>query len=200
MNESQRRFVHSAYPIEIALLAVALLVFLIVIGNVLVTINDNLGVTDQQATQVNRSATSLPGLIDSITNSLTSIQNDVKPIPGQLDQINAGLANASKGLGTAETNLSQTDASLKHVESPGLIASLAYADRVRDGSIAIVNQLGNAGAQLTTAVNLLNAVHADAANISGQATTINGHLTSINNVQGLGPIIQSVTGILPPGL
>lgn len=180
MNESERRFVHSAYPIEIALLAVALIVFLVVIGNVLVTINDNLGVTDQQATAVNRSATSLPGLISSITGSLESIQNDVKPIPGQLDQINAGLASASKGLGTADTNLKSTEGSLAHIEG-GLITSLAYADRVRDGSLNAITQLSTAGGQLTTAVNLLNVVHADAANIAGVASHINSHLTTINN-------------------
>lgn len=180
MNESERRFVHSAYPIEIALLAVALIVFLVVIGNVLVTINDNLGVTDQQATAVNRSATSLPGLISSITGSLESIQSDVKPIPGQLDQINAGLASASKGLGTADSNLKSTDGSLAHIEG-GLIQSLAYADRVRDGSTGAVQQLSTAGGQLTTAVNLLNVVHSDAANIAGLVSNINSHLTTINN-------------------
>lgn len=191
MNESQRRFVHSAYPIEIALLAVALLAFLVVIGNVLVTINDNLGVTDSQATAVNRDATSLPGLISSITGSLESIQNDVKPVQGQLDQIDAGLAQANKGLATAEDNLSSTNSSLSHV-SGMLVQALGFADRVKNGSLALVSDAGIADAQLASAVNILNGVHSDAANISTLAATINGHLTSINNLQGLGPILQGL--------
>lgn len=193
MNESQRRFVHSAYPIEIALLAVALLVFLVVIGNVLVTINDNLGVTDSQATAVNRDATSLPGLISSITGSLESIQNDVKPVQGQLDQIDAGLAQANKGLATAEDNLSSTNSSLSHT-SGTLVQALGFADRVKNGSLAIVNDAGIADAQLASAVNILNGVHSDAANISTLAATINGHLVSICN-GGAG----GITGILPTG-
>ena len=193
MNERERRFIHSAYPIELALLAVALLVFLIVIGNVLVTINDNLGVTDSQATSVNRDATSLPGLISSITGSLESIQSDVKPVQGQLDQIDAGLSQATKGLATAEDNLTSTNGSLSHV-SGTLVTALGYADRVKNGSIAIVGDLGTAGGQLATAINLLNGVHSDASNIENLATFINGHLASICNTALLG-----VTGILPTG-
>jgi predicted PurR-regulated permease PerM len=194
ISERERKLLHSTYPIEIALLVVALVVFLVIIGNVLVQINDNLHKTDAQASAVNRSTNSLPGLIGSITGSLQSIQHDVRNIPGQLDQINAGLDQAQKGLGVANDNLTSTNGALSHT-SDTLVTALAYADRVKNGSIAIVNELGTAGGQLATAINLLSGVHSDAANISGLATAINGHLTSINNLGGLGQLIPNLPGL-----
>lgn len=180
LTAAQRKFVHTAFVVEIFAFLIALIVFLIIIVSVLERINDNLGITERAAASVDRSADSLPGLVHSITGSLRTIHQQVQPISGQLEQINAGLTATAGGLSTAESNLSAINGALSHTET-GLIAALGFADRVKNGSIVDKGELATVVGQGDTAIALLSGVHTDTGNIERLATMINGHLASINS-------------------
>ena len=101
MNPGERKLVHGLAIFEGVALLGALILFLIIIGNTLVRIDDNLGSTRASASAANTNAQNLPDLVDSITGSLVTIEHDVQPVKGQLDTINSGLTTISGGLGTA---------------------------------------------------------------------------------------------------
>jgi hypothetical protein len=178
MKPGERRLVHSFAVFEGIAFLGALILFLVIIGNTLVRINDNLGTTASSANAVDASAKTLPGLVDSITNSLTAIDNDVKPVKGQLDSINSGLSTTQGGLGTADGNLSATNSSLQHIESNLTVAD-QYAHRVDVALVADNSGLGTVIARVVDLIASAGGIHADAANIATAAMPINDHLKSI---------------------
>lgn len=178
MRPGERRLVHGFAVFEGIAFLGALILFLVIIGNTLVRIDDNLGATRTSANAVDTSAKTLPGLVDSITNSLTAIDNDVKPVKGQLDTINGGLSTTQGGLGTADGNLSTINGSLQHIESNLTLAD-QYAHRVDVALIADSAGLAQVIARVVDLINAAGGIHADAANIGTAATPINQHLASI---------------------
>ncbi|HEX3607419.1 MAG TPA: hypothetical protein VH134_15960 [Candidatus Dormibacteraeota bacterium] len=178
MRPSERRLVHGFAVFEGIAFLGALILFLVIIGNTLQRIDDNLGATRASAGSVDSSAKTLPGLVDSITASLQSIDNDVKPVKGQLDSINGGLGTTQQGLSTADSNLSSTNGLLGHIESNLTLAD-QYAHRV---DVALVADNAGLAQVINKVVALLNSaggIHSDAAAISSAATPINQHLASI---------------------
>jgi hypothetical protein len=175
----ERRLVHGFAVFEGIAFLGALILFLVIIGNTLQRIDDNLGATRSSASAVDASAKTLPGLIDSITNSLTAIDNDVKPVRGQVDSINQGLGTTQGGLVTADGNLSSTNQQLQHIEGNLTLAD-QYAHRV---DVALVADNAGLAQVIARVVDLLNAaggIHADAANIGTAAVPVNDHLKSIS--------------------
>ncbi len=178
MKPSERKLVHTFAVFEGIAFLGALILFLVIIGNTLVRIDDNLGSTRSSANAVDASAKTLPGLVDSITNSLTAIDNDVKPVKGQLDSINGGLGTTQNGLGVADSNLSSTNQLLSHIESNLTLAD-QYAHRVDVALIADNAGLAQVIAKVVDLISSAGGIHADAANIGTAATPINQHLASI---------------------
>jgi hypothetical protein len=178
MRPMERKLVHGFAVFEGIAFLGALILFLVIIGNTLQRIDDNLGSTRTSASAVNASASSLPGLVDSITNSLTAIDNDVKPVKGQLDSINGGLSTTQGGLGTANGNLASINGLLGHTEGNLTLAD-QYAHRVDVALIADNNGLASVIAAITNLINTAGGVQADASNIGAAATPINQHLASI---------------------
>lgn len=178
MRPTERRLVHGFAIVEGLAFLGALILFLVLIGNTLVRIDDNLGATRSSAGQVDASAKTLPGLVDSITNSLTAIDNDVKPVKGQLDSINGGLSTTQGGLGVADSNLSSINGKLSHIEGNLTLAD-QYAHRVDVALIADNNGLAQVIAAVTSVINAAGGIQGDAANIGAAATPINQHLASI---------------------
>jgi ABC-type transporter Mla subunit MlaD len=179
VRPGERRLVHGFAVFEGIAFLGALILFLVIIGNTLQRIDDNLGSTRNSASQVDASARTLPGLVDSITNSLTAIDNDVKPVKGQLDSINGGLGTTQSGLGTADGNLSSTNQLLQHIESNLTLAD-QYAHRVDVALVADNAGLAQVIARVVDLINAAGGVHADAANIGAAAVPINDHLKSIS--------------------
>jgi uncharacterized phage infection (PIP) family protein YhgE len=180
MRPGERRLVHGFAVLEGIAFLGALILFLVIIGNTLVRIDNNLGTTRNAANSVNSSASSLPGLVDSITNSLTAIDKDVQPVKGQLDSINGGLGTTQAGLGTAESNLSSINGKLTHTQSNLTLAD-QYAHRV---DVALIADNSGLAAVISRVVDLLGAaggIHSDAANIGTAAVPINQHLASISS-------------------
>jgi hypothetical protein len=178
MRPGERRLVHGFAVLEGIAFLGALILFLVIIGNTLVRIDNNLGATRTSANSVNSSASTLPALVDSITASLSAIDTDVKPVKGQLDSINAGLGATENGLGTANGNLGSINGRLSHTESNLALAD-QYAHRVDVALIADNAQLAQV---ITRAIELISAaggIHNDAANIGTAAVPINQHLASI---------------------
>lgn len=178
MRPMERKLVHGLAIFEGIAFLGALMLFLVIIGNTLVRIDDNLGSTRTSASAVNASASTLPGLVDSITNSLTAIDNDVKPVKGQLDSINSGLSTTNGGLGTANSNLTSINGLLGHTEG-NLVLADQYAHRVDVALIADNNGLAQVIAAITNLIGAAGAIQSDASNIGAAATPINQHLASI---------------------
>ncbi|HEY2702345.1 MAG TPA: hypothetical protein VGL20_01520 [Candidatus Dormibacteraeota bacterium] len=179
MKPGERKLVHGFAVFEGIAFLGALILFLVIIGNTLVRINDNLGSTASSAGGIDASAKTLPGLVDSITNSLTAIDNDVKPVKGQLDQINSGLGTTQNGLGVADSNLSSTNQLLGHIEGNLTLAD-QYAHRV---AVALIADDAGLAQVITKVIDLITAaggIHGDAANIGTAAVPINDHLHSIS--------------------
>jgi hypothetical protein len=179
MRPGERKLVHGFAVFEGIAFLGALILFLVVIGNTLVRINDNLGSTASSANAVDASAKTLPGLVDSITNSLTAINNDVKPVKGQLDSINSGLGTTQSGLGVADSNLSSINQLLGHTEGNLSLAD-QYAHRVAVALIADDAGLAQVIAKVVDLINAAGGIHGDAANIGTAAVPINDHLASIS--------------------
>jgi hypothetical protein len=179
VRPGERRLVHGFAVFEGIAFLGALILFLVIIGNTLVRIDDNLGATRNSASAVDASAKTLPGLVDSITNSLTAIDNDVKPVKGQLDSINQGLSTTEGGLGTADGNLASTNSQLQHIEGNLTLAD-QYAHRVDVALVADNAGLAQVIARVVDLINAAGGIHADAANIGVAAVPINDHLKSIS--------------------
>jgi hypothetical protein len=179
VRPGERKLVHGFAVFEGIAFLGALILFLVIIGNTLVRINDNLGSTASSANAVDASAKTLPGLVDSITNSLTAIDNDVKPVKGQLDSINGGLGTTQNGLGVADSNLSSTNQLLGHIEGNLTLAD-QYAHRVAVALIADDAGLAQVIARVVDLINAAGDVQGDAANIGTAAVPINDHLHSIS--------------------
>ena len=179
MRPRERRLVHGFAVFEGIAFLGALILFLVIIGNTLQRIDDNLGATRSSANAVDASAKTLPGLIDSITNSLTAIDNDVKPVKGQLESINSGLGSTQSGLGVADSNLSATNGALQHIEGNLSLAD-QYAHRVAVALIADDAGLAQVIARVVDLINAAGGIHGDAANIGTAAVPINDHLHSIS--------------------
>ena len=179
MRPGERRLVHGFAIVEGIAFLGALILFLVIIGNTLQRIDDNLGATRSSASAVDASAKTLPGLIESITNSLTAIDNDVKPVRGQVDSINQGLGTTQGGLVTADGNLSSTNQQLQHIEGNLTLAD-QYAHRVDVALIADNAGLAQVIARVVDLLNAAGGIHADAANIGTAAVPINDHLKSIS--------------------
>ena len=179
MRPGERRLVHGFAIVEGIAFLGALILFLVIIGNPLQRIDDNLGATRSSASAVDASAKTLPGLIESITNSLTAIDNDVKPVRGQVDSINQGLGTTQGGLVTADGNLSSTNQQLQHIEGNLTLAD-QYAHRVDVALIADNAGLAQVIARVVDLLNAAGGIHADAANIGTAAVPINDHLKSIS--------------------
>jgi DNA-binding FrmR family transcriptional regulator len=179
VKPGERKLVHGFAVFEGIAFLGALILFLVIIGNTLVRINDNLGSTASSANAVDVSAKTLPGLVDSITNSLTAINNDVKPIKGQLDSINSGLGSTQSGLGVADGNLTAINGALQHIEGNLTLAD-QYAHRVAVALIADDAGLAQVIAKVIGLINAAGGIHGDAANIGAAAVPINDHLRSIS--------------------
>jgi hypothetical protein len=186
VNPGERKLVHGLAIFEGIALLGALVLFLIIIGNTLVRINENLGGTRDSASAVNASAQNLPDLVDSITASLTAIEHDVQPVKGQLDQINGGLT-ASKIQGN-----------LVHIESNLVVAG-------KDDGLSIVASLisinNEAAAVVSRAVALISsggAIQGDTSNIAKIAVPINQHLVSISGKAGTVCVLGKLTNPTAP--
>jgi hypothetical protein len=193
VRPGERRLVHGFAIVEGIAFLGALILFLVIIGNTLQRIDDNLGATRSSANAVDASAKTLPGLIDSITNSLTAIDNDVKPVKGQVDSINQGLGTTQGGLVTADGNLSSTNQQLQHIEGNLTLAD-QYARRVDVALIADNAGLAQVIARVVDLLNAAGGIHADAANIGVAAVPINDHLKSIS---GKTNNLCKTAGVLP---
>ncbi|MDB5066370.1 MAG: hypothetical protein JWM18_2804 [Chloroflexi bacterium] len=198
MNPGERKLVHGLAIFEGIALLGALVLFLIIIGNTLVRINENLGGTRDSASAVNASAQNLPDLVDSITASLTAIEHDVQPVKGQLDQINGGLTATSGGLATADGHLSKIQGNLVHIESNLVVAG-------KDDGLSIVASLisinNEAAAVVSRAVALISsggAIQGDTSNIAKIAVPINQHLVSISGKAGTVCVLGKLTNPTAP--
>jgi hypothetical protein len=179
MRPGEARLVHGFAVFEGIAFLGALILFLVIIGNTLVRIDNNLGATATSAGNINTSASTLPAVVGTITDSLTAIDQAVKPIRASLGSINSGLGTTQGGLAAAESNLSSINGKLAHTES-NLVLADQYAHRVDVALISDNSQLGQVISRVVSILGAAGGVHGDAANIGTGAVPINQHLASIS--------------------
>jgi archaellum component FlaC len=171
-------------------------VFLVLIGNSLVSINSNLATADRAVTDVAGHTKTLPDQIDDVNAALTKIDGALVDLPGDTEQITANLEEIRLGLRAIDVSLVDSAPRLDHVsdnltETSDLVEPIA--SRLSDTSALLRQILGSTGRIHSSLVEVNGMKDSGLEGVEALVRSINDHLMRTSG--DLGNILEGLTDI-----
>lgn len=171
-------------------------VFLVLIGNSLVSINSNLTAADRAVTDVAGHTRTLPDQIADVNAALTKIDGALTSLPQDTEAVTANLEEIRNSLRAVDGSLADSAPRLAKV-SDNLTATSDLVDPLAAGLLdtsALLRQiLGSTGRIRTSLVEVNGSTDTGLAGIEALVRSINAHLSRTSG--DLGNILDGVTDI-----